>query len=58
MTLALEIEQKVAEGAAKAKAEGKLEMLQELVQKGMITIKDAAGMIGLSEEVFRQQAML
>ncbi len=38
MTLALEMEQKLAEGIAK----GKIEMLKELVQKGMLTIKEAA----------------
>ena len=62
MTLALELERQWAEGEAKGRADGlaqgKLEMLKELVQKGMLTIKDAAGMIGLSEELFRKQEML
>lgn len=33
-------------------------MLRELVRDGILTIKEAAGRSGISEELFRKQAML
>ena len=62
MTLALEMERKwaeaLSEGEARGEVKGKIEMLKELVRDGILTIKDAAKRAGLSEELFRKQAML
>lgn len=40
------------EGMRKGKIEGKLQMLDELVREGVLTLADAAGRAGLSTEEF------
>lgn len=47
-----------AEGLAEGEAKGKLDLLKDMVRDGILTIKDAAKRAGLSEELFRKQAML
>lgn len=58
MTLAMLIEEQRKEGFAIGYAEGRLKILKKLVQTGKLTIPKAAEYAGLSEEVFKQQAML
>ena len=43
-----------AEGIAEGKAEGRLSMLVELVNKKLLTIRDAAAQLDISEEAFAQ----
>ena len=47
-----------AEGLVKGRAEGQAEMLKSLVQKGVISIAVAAEELGVTEDAFKQMAML
>ena len=40
---------------AEGRAEGVLETLVELVQKGLLTVKDAAAQAGMTQEEFQQK---
>jgi len=48
----------IAEGRAEGRAEGKFETLAELVQRKLLSIKDAAEQAGLSEVEFCRKAGL
>ncbi|MBE6096530.1 MAG: hypothetical protein E7198_01865 [Schwartzia succinivorans] len=39
-------------------AEGRFQVLKELVGDGVLTVKEAAGKIGISEELFKQKMLL
>ncbi len=45
----------VAEGRAEGKAEGKLLTFNDLVNKGVLSIKEASGYMGISEEEFKKK---
>ena len=47
-----------AEGHAEGRAEGVLETLVDLVQKGLLTVKDAAEQAGMTQEEFQQKISL
>ena len=44
-----------ARGEAKGKAEGKVETLLELVKEGLLSVKNAAIKLDMSEEEFRKK---
>lgn len=54
MTLALEIEKEKKQSWEN----GRFELLKELVNEGVLTIKEAAAKFGVSEELFKQRMML
>ena len=43
------------EGRAEGKIEGKLSLCDELVKKGVLTVKEASGYMGISEEEFKRK---
>lgn len=47
-----------AEGKAEGRAEGKLELLKEMVNDGILNIKEAAKRAGMSEDMFKQKIMI
>lgn len=49
------IEDLIADGKTEGRAEGKLEALFELVQDGLLSIKDAALKASMTEDVFSSE---
>lgn len=46
------------EGRLEGRLEGRIELLKDMVRDGLLTIKEAAQRAGISEELFKQKAML